>query len=117
MNIYRVYQDNPNGSPDTNNLGYFRTIADAKAFVRSRAPKCRVKHSDALNGQWRMERRNIQLTPHGEDAGYYPKGHYKEFDTWLIKRIEISSGKDGVCKSLKRESLFMLDVLSKITPL
>ena len=114
MNIYRVYQRNPNGSPDTDNVGYFRTIADAKAFVRSRSPKCRVKHSDALWGQWTMECRNIQLTPHGEDAGYYPKGHYKEFDTWKIKRIEIPSGKAGICKSFQHESSFMLDVLSKV---
>jgi len=113
MNIYRVYQSNPNGVPDTDNMGYFRTIADAKAFVRSRAPKCRVKHSDALNGQWTMERRNIQLTPHGEDAGYYPKGHYKEFDTWFISRVEIRNGKDGICFTFNVESKFMLEVLAQ----
>jgi len=113
MNIYRVYQSNPNGVPDTDNMGYFRTIADAKAFVRSRAPKCRVKHSDALNGQWTMERRNIQETPAGDTIGYYPKGHYKEFDTWLIKRIEIPAGKDGICRTFKNESWFMMDVLAQ----
>jgi len=114
MNIYRVYQRNPNGSPDTDNVGYFRTIADAKAFVRSRSPKCRVKHSDTLDGMWTMERRNIQLTPAGDTIGYYPKGHYKEFDTWFISRIEIPAGKDGICKSFQRESWFMLAVLSKM---
>ena len=117
MNIYRVYQGNLNGPPNTDNVGYFRTIADAKMFVRTRAPKCRVKHADVLNGKWTMERRNIQLTPHGEDVGYYPKGHHREFDTWFIKRIEIPSGKDGICTTLWRESTYMLDVLSKITPL
>jgi len=70
-----------------------------------------------------MERRNIQETPHEEDAGYYPmkpmgkprqKGHYKEFDTWLIKRIEIPAGKDGICRTFKHESGFMMDVLSKM---
>jgi len=112
MNIYRVYQSNPNGVPDINNMGYFRTIADAKKFVRSRAPKCRVKHSDTLNGQWTMERRNIQRI--ACLALYYPKGHCKEFDTWLIKRIEIPAGKDGICFTFNVESKFMMDVLSKM---
>jgi len=115
MNIYRVYQiDLKKPYGDTDNMGYFRTIADAKAFVRSRAPKCRVKHADVLNGKWRMERRNIQQSPVGDTVGYYPKGHPEEFDTWFITRIYIPPGKDGICKTFNHESKFVLDVLAKM---
>jgi hypothetical protein len=61
-----------------------------------------------------MERRNIQETPAGDTIGYYPKGHYKEFDTWFISRVEIRNGKDGICFTFNVESKFMLEVLSKM---